>query len=177
MKKFKLLDKNIYSGFTIIELLIVLAIAGLILAIIFIALPDLERAARNDARKHDAELLVSAINQCLSTSANNISYCEQASNVDLPSSELVDMTGFFYGAAPPTSLSLCGNSEYPHGPPLSPTATLSDPNSCAPSYNKMNYLFGLKCISSTTYGFASSVQFVVTYRAETGNGWINYCVS
>jgi prepilin-type N-terminal cleavage/methylation domain-containing protein len=45
------------QGFTIIEVMIVLAIAGLILMIVFLAVPALERTARNTQRKHDAELI------------------------------------------------------------------------------------------------------------------------
>lgn len=39
-------------GFTIIEVMIVLAIAGLILAIVFIAVPQLQRNARDNARQN-----------------------------------------------------------------------------------------------------------------------------
>ena len=35
------------SGFTIIEIMIVLAIAGLIMLIVFLAVPALQRASRN----------------------------------------------------------------------------------------------------------------------------------
>ncbi|MCA9328504.1 prepilin-type N-terminal cleavage/methylation domain-containing protein [Candidatus Saccharibacteria bacterium] len=39
------------SGFTIIEVLIVLAIAGLILVVVLIAVPQLQRNQRNEARR------------------------------------------------------------------------------------------------------------------------------
>lgn len=41
-------------GFTIIEVMIVLAIAGLILAIVLLAVPALQRSQRNNARRSDA---------------------------------------------------------------------------------------------------------------------------
>lgn len=41
------------EGFTIIEVMIVLAIAGLILLIVFLAVPALQRNARNTQRKND----------------------------------------------------------------------------------------------------------------------------
>ena len=41
------------SGFTIVEVMIVLAIAGLVLAIVFIAVPALQRNARNTQRRAD----------------------------------------------------------------------------------------------------------------------------
>lgn len=45
------------EGFTIIEVLIVLAIAGLILLIVFLAVPNLQRNGRNTAIKTDASTL------------------------------------------------------------------------------------------------------------------------
>lgn len=48
----KLINKKQSSkGFTIIEVLIVLAIAGLIIAVVLIAIPQLQRNQRNEARK------------------------------------------------------------------------------------------------------------------------------
>lgn len=49
------------EGFTIIEVMIVLAIAGLILLIVFLAVPALERTARNTSRKNDASAIAAAI--------------------------------------------------------------------------------------------------------------------
>jgi prepilin-type N-terminal cleavage/methylation domain-containing protein len=58
--------KNLYKnkreqGFTIIEVLIVLAIAALILLIVFLAVPSLQRNARNTQRKSDAANIAAAI--------------------------------------------------------------------------------------------------------------------
>lgn len=44
-------------GFTVIELLIVLAIAGLIMTIVFLAVPALQRNSRNSSRKKDASYI------------------------------------------------------------------------------------------------------------------------
>jgi prepilin-type N-terminal cleavage/methylation domain-containing protein len=60
----KLTKEN--RGFTIIEVLIVLAIAGLIMIIIFIAVPALQRSQRNETRNNDARLIFNAVNECLS---------------------------------------------------------------------------------------------------------------
>ena len=49
------------SGFTIIETMIVLAIAGLIMLIVFLAVPALQRSARNTQRKNDVAGIASAI--------------------------------------------------------------------------------------------------------------------
>jgi prepilin-type N-terminal cleavage/methylation domain-containing protein len=51
------------QGFTIIEVLIVLAIAGLILLIVFLAVPALQRNARNQQRKTDAAAILAAVSE------------------------------------------------------------------------------------------------------------------
>ncbi len=49
------------KGFTIIEVVLVLAIAGLIFLMVFIALPSLQQGQRNSARKSEASTVISAI--------------------------------------------------------------------------------------------------------------------
>jgi prepilin-type N-terminal cleavage/methylation domain-containing protein len=56
------------EGFTIIEVLIVLAIAGLILLIVFLAVPALQRNSRNTAIKNDAANVVGAMSDSVSNS-------------------------------------------------------------------------------------------------------------
>jgi prepilin-type N-terminal cleavage/methylation domain-containing protein len=51
------------AGFTIIEVMIVLAIAGLILLIVFLAVPALQRNAHNTAIKNDVAGLLGAMNE------------------------------------------------------------------------------------------------------------------
>lgn len=55
------LKKPNSEGFTIIEVIIVLAIAGLILLIVLLAVPALQRNARNTAIKTDASAVASGI--------------------------------------------------------------------------------------------------------------------
>ncbi len=49
------------KGFTIIEVMIVLAIAGLILLIVFLAVPALQRNSRNTSRKADVQSVLGSI--------------------------------------------------------------------------------------------------------------------
>jgi len=48
-------------GFTITEMMIVLAMAGLILLIIFEAIPALERSSRNNQRRQDVQTMLAAV--------------------------------------------------------------------------------------------------------------------
>jgi len=60
--KVKNLKKN-RRGFTIIEVLIVLAIAGLIMLIVFLAVPALQRNSRNTQRKNEVASILGAISE------------------------------------------------------------------------------------------------------------------
>lgn len=61
MKKLTL--KGNKKGFTIIEVLIVLAIAGLIMVVVFLAVPALQRNQRNTSRKTEANNILSAVSE------------------------------------------------------------------------------------------------------------------
>ncbi len=52
---------KINNGFTIVETLIVLAIAALIITIVLIAVPDLQRSGRNTNITHDAQSIASGV--------------------------------------------------------------------------------------------------------------------
>lgn len=54
--------KQKQKGFTIIEVVLVLAIAGLIFLMVFIALPALQRSQRDTQRKQDLSRTITAIN-------------------------------------------------------------------------------------------------------------------
>lgn len=55
------MTKKTKKGFTIIEVVLVLAIAGLIFAMVFIALPGLQRSQRDTQRTQDISRLLTAI--------------------------------------------------------------------------------------------------------------------
>lgn len=64
--------RNKKEGFTIIEVLIVLAIAGLILLIVFLAVPALQRNSRNTQRKNDVSALLGSINEYTANNGGNL---------------------------------------------------------------------------------------------------------
>lgn len=68
MKKLQKTEK----GFTIIEVLIVLAIAGLIMLIVFLAVPALQRNSRNTQRKNDVSALLGAVNEWTSNHSGSL---------------------------------------------------------------------------------------------------------
>ena len=54
------------KGFTIIEVLIVLAIAGLILLVVFLAVPALQRSSRNTQLKNGASAVLAGVSEFVS---------------------------------------------------------------------------------------------------------------
>ena len=72
--------KNMYKrkrqeGFTIIEVMIVLAIAAVILLIVLLAVPALQRNSRNTQRNNDAATFAAAINSCMANHNSVVSSC------------------------------------------------------------------------------------------------------
>ena len=84
------------EGFNIIEVLIVLAIAGLIILIVFLAVPALQRNSRNTQRTNDASLVSAAINECLNNNNGQMASCQDPAaaslNTYLDSSKLQQLT-------------------------------------------------------------------------------------
>ncbi len=66
--------KNIKTnkGFTIIEVLIVLAIAGLIMLIVFLAVPALQRNSRNTSRRSDVSRILGAVQEVINNNGNSM---------------------------------------------------------------------------------------------------------
>ncbi len=89
--KTKTLYNDTRSGFTIIEVVLVLAIAGLIFLMVFIALPQLQRAQRDTQRRDAIASFQSAITQFqvnnngrIPGQGNKTSKCDPGDSTDMP---------------------------------------------------------------------------------------------
>lgn len=60
------------EGFTIIEVLIVLAIAGLIMLIVFLAVPALQRNSRNTQRRNQVSSYLGAVNEFITNNNGTV---------------------------------------------------------------------------------------------------------
>ena len=146
--------KNSEGGFTIIEVLIVLAIAGLILLIVFLAVPALQRNSRNTQRKNDVSALLGAVNEY--TSNNNGSLPTTAAQVTANAN-----LGYY---TTPTGAGA--------GTVNMATGTQSMLGNTAPN-DRVVIVTGAKCSTSppgqTAAGSARQVS--VQYLIETSGGW------
>lgn len=116
----KIKDKR-NQGFTIIEIMIVLAIAGLIMLIVLIAVPALQRSARNTSRKNDVGDIASALSNWVT---NNNGQVPQ-NQCDVNSAVNGTKLGYYQNGT--TSGSCTGGNIYFAGNPS------SAPNTCATS--------------------------------------------
>lgn len=80
---------NSRKGFTIIEVVLVLAIAGLIFLMVFVALPALQRSQRDQARKTDVSAVASAVTSFTSNNRGTFpdtddlaDYAETSDNIE-----------------------------------------------------------------------------------------------
>lgn len=141
----KKLDKK---GFTIIEVLIVLAIAGLIMLVIFLAVPTLQRNQRNNARQTDANNLVAAVNECVTNRNGQVASCQAI--------------GANAVVAPPNP------NQLTTAPTYNGAGTLT----------QAQWTFGVTCSADGLTTVAGTArQFVVRYQAETSSGQTQRCVS
>ena len=126
--------KKMTSGFTIIEVVLVLAIAGLIFLMVFVALPALQRSQRDTARRNDMSRVDTSLIQY---QTNN----QDTGNGDLPgpssdTDAAVTWTGAetFTGTDPETGSAIACNEackfvqRYMNSGTDSTTNTFKDPD-------------------------------------------------
>ena len=150
--------KNAYKqkrgqGFTIIEVMIVLAIAGLILAIIFLAVPALQRNTRNNSRKNDATHLAGLVSEYAGNHAGVLPTVvgAGAGQMDLTNEHWAIMT------APVTANLILTNAQG--------------------SLTSMNVNKGFTCDPSTNaLTTGNSHSFSISFQIETSSTTQNYCI-
>ncbi len=145
-------QKKKEEGFTIIEVLIVLAIAGLIMLIVFLAVPALQRNSRNTQYKNQVAGYSAAVNEW----RNNNS-----------------------GRAPATADLATINALAADGPLTEPTALTTGAQTGNPAIGTMQIQVGLTCstttVGDTVAGPARSVA--IRYSVENSAGQpVKQCV-
>ena len=147
---------NTKKGFTIIEVLIVLAIAGLILLIVFLAVPALQRNSRNTQRTEDASRILGAAQEVINNN-NGQTTAVTAANVTAAAGNLAFYTGSYLTVTA--------------GPAVVTNSTTKD---------TMVLYKAAKC-SSMTNGMGAvsdgptSRKMALTFSVETGNGTALRC--
>ncbi len=150
------------SGFTIIEVMIVLAVAALIMLIVFLAVPALQRNARNTSRTADASKIAAGVNECLSNKNGTVSSCNATASVVGPTLDV-------------NTLSQLKTVTVAAGPAAASKASFPADTGTAAVF------FKTACTAAgddyTTGATVNANQFAVLYNNEgTGSTVINRCV-
>lgn len=145
------------DGFTIIEVMIVLAIAGLILLIVFLAVPALQRNSRNTQAKNEASNILGAVNEYITNNNGALPPAGSAPAI-ITDANVKNITGLTVEIASASS---------------APTATTAILRT------------GSKCVAAVTSGYsgaaatatgAASRQFALLYPMENNSGNATGCI-
>jgi prepilin-type N-terminal cleavage/methylation domain-containing protein len=146
------------SGFTIIEVLIVLAIAGLILLIVFLAVPALQRNSRNTAIKNDVQNVLGGVAEF-----------QGANNGSMPAT--ITGTGTItYDGTNDTTINIQGSTAVTTNNAATDSATSSPATTGA-----IVVVIGKKCPATGTTLVASTRAVAALYKIETTSGTVNQC--
>ena len=104
-----MIKKDNKKGFTIIEVVLVLAIAGLIFAMVFIALPALQRSQRDHSRENDASVVAAAITRWNSANRNSGTFSEESLRKYVDKLDQYDKSSELKVATPGASMSVASN--------------------------------------------------------------------
>lgn len=157
MRKQLIKTKN-QSGFTIIEVLIVLAIAGLILLIVFLAVPNLQRNSRNTQRKNDVQAILGAISEYESNNAGS-----------LP-------TTYNNGVITGTG-SVSSNVKMGYYTGIADGSGFATGRQSAVTTDVVNIVTGAQCDPAVPGGtiVGSARQIAIQYEIEGGSGFVPSC--
>lgn len=163
-------ERNSEEGFTIIEVLIVLAIAGLILLIVFLAVPALQRNSRNTQRKADVSALLSGVQEF--TTDNNGTTPTGASIAG----NLVTYTG----ATGTSSVATSKLGHYTAAPTVIVTTVAGGSGTIptsAPGVDAVDVIVGAVCTGNTPTTTSATTRSVVAYYSvEQSGGAVGQCV-
>lgn len=151
------------SGFTIVEVMIVLAIAGLVILIVFLAVPALQRNSRNAQRNND----IASIGGALAEYSSNTNGALPASNVVFHASVKPNVKLGFYDDSNTTTVQFI--------PQATPTAAAGP---AATDVDTVDIVTNAKCNAAGTAAVAAGASrrsVVALYRVETGGGNMLQC--
>ncbi len=163
-----MLKKQNQKGFTIIEVLIVLAIAALIMLVVFLAVPALRRNAANSGRANDAAKISAAVTDCL-TNRNGVTAGCQAIGATA-----IDVTDLSQLTTVPAAANFVNPGAAGIPAPLA-SGTDTDASAFVVQYK-------VKCDTVTAANLGQAIvstntrDFVIQYNKKTSGGVILQCI-
>ncbi len=154
------------SGFTIIEVVLVLAIAGLIFLIVFLALPQLQRSRRDTQRKNDVGRMLSSLESYAgnnsgvypAAAASGANSFTSFATTYLSDNYLDPTSGLGYGVNPPST-------------GTTPTTSTFGVGSAGTTPGNFRYATNGVCSGEAIATGSGSRDIAIVMRLETGS----YC--
>ena len=164
------------KGFTIIVVMIEPAIAALILLVVFLAVPALQRSQRNNARKSDSSRVAAAVVDFTSTNQGNLPSTASTADCDTiytSSASLSQYTGLTCVAAAALPAAISSNNFYLGSTPAAYTA---------PAAVNNVLILGEGVVCNGTTGMtnaapATSKSMALMYSLESGSTYTWACVN
>lgn len=154
------LQKPNREGFTIIEVMIVLAIAGLIILIVLLAVPALQRNSRNTAIKNDASAIASGITEFASNNDGASIKADKSSAAD----GVITLDNGVSGSSKTTAKVQGGTTVTFKSSQAPNSSTIQDPGN-------IQVLVGYSC-----NGTVGARSVAIEYSIETGSGKAYKCL-
>lgn len=182
------IKKSNSEGFTIIEVMIVLAVAALILLIVLLAVPALQRTSRNTALKNDASSVSAAISTSISdnngtipssvTNFTNPGWSTSVSVVNSGATEKISVQGSTDVAniteSTPCTLATSGASCAVGTSAFTASGGTGTASGLTVGAQQVLVVFGAACWGSTTTATANTVATV--FGIETSGGLTLQCL-
>lgn len=168
------------QGFTIIEVVLVLAIAGLIFLMVFVALPSMQRSQRDTQRRSDMARLATALTNYQANNNNSLpglSECSSSSSKkvqDIQPNTQSSYSGNVACTLVATYLNASTSSTNDFKDPDGTTYNIKitkKPKSSSSFDHNINISTKYKCDNSTTSSTNNPNDFVILYKLE-GSGTI-----
>lgn len=149
-----LLNKKRQEGFSIVEVMIVLAIAGLIILVVFLAVPALQRNSRNTEKRSVASSVASLVGEYRSANGG-----KNPTTIALATEEVTLGAGNTVKTSVGTNINGVASTGVPA------------------DGNKIVMLAGQKCDSASSHGVSASPRSAaILYFIETAGGTAPQCI-
>jgi prepilin-type N-terminal cleavage/methylation domain-containing protein len=168
------------KGFTIIEVLIVLAIAGLIMLVVFLAVPSLQRNQRNSGRDADGSRIAAAVNSFISDANGAVPNNTNLPRIVADAGTMSNLGTFTVNTAATAACNAAGQAAMVGGTPATANIRICTGATAAATpftatADAVVIATGAQCSGADQAVAGSARQAAIFYTKEAGTGFSVAC--
>lgn len=168
--------KTNQRGFTIIEVMIVLAVAALIILIVLLAVPALQRNSRNTAIKNDASAVAAGVTEYESNNNGALPNDIDSSNIATKGIVLCRTGGGGNGACPSNPTDAPANVKVQGSDVVKAVTGGGTLAATAGNVGHIQVDFGYECNGNGSAPTVSARSTAILYLTETSGSPVHSCV-